>query len=70
MNALKIHFDCFHNQVNNLDDMEREQHFNGHKIYGHPNIMAKIWNILEKFKCWLLLGDEICKPKLVSSKYL
>ena len=31
--VLKTHFDCFNSQVNNLDDMEREQLFYGHKEY-------------------------------------
>ena len=45
--VVKAHFNCFHNQVNNLDDMEREQFFVDIKKY------------FEKFKGWLLAGEEI-----------
>ena len=57
--VLKTHFDCLNSQVNNLDDMEREQ-----LVYRYKAIF---W---EKLKHWLLAGEEIYEPKLVSSKYL
>ena len=41
--VLRIHFNCLHSQVNNLNDKEREQTF----FYSQSNI-------LEKFKGWLL----------------
>ena len=31
MYVLKLYFDCFNSQVNNLDDMEREELLHRHK---------------------------------------